>query len=160
MRHLAILAASALLAAAPAMAAAEPALSSALVSPALNVADPEREAAFYRDAFALLPPVKRDMGTKREYILRFSADPQEAGLMLLHDSAASTATRPVHGDAFSRLVLRVSDIDALVARLDEMGHPHGPVRNVGGGYRVLELTDPEGFHLEVVQRPTAPESRP
>lgn len=128
-----------------------PAISSSLTGTMLYVLDPDREVAFYRDALGLSLAMTLDHGSKREYMLRFSADPSQAGVILLHDTASGAAARLNHGNAFVRLVLRVSDMDALVSRLDAMNLDHPAPHDAGHGYRVMLLHDPEGYQLEIVQ---------
>ena len=122
-----------------------------LVGTVLKSASIDRELAFYRTAFGMTLAMTLDHGQRREYMLRFSADPGEAGLILVHDSAPGAPARLTHGDAFDRIVLRVTDMDGLLARLDAAGIAHPPAREVAQGYRVLQLEDPEGYSLEVIQ---------
>ncbi|MPS69777.1 MULTISPECIES: VOC family protein [Novosphingobium] len=151
-----MLAASALLAAQAAQAGEPAALPPArLVGTVLNAVAIERELAFYENAFGLKVGMTLDHGTRREYMLRFSADPGEAGLIIVHDTAPEAPARLAHGNAFDRIVLRVSDMDALVRRLDASGTAHQPVRAAAQGYRVLLLQDPEGYPLEVIQSSAA-----
>jgi lactoylglutathione lyase len=146
----------------PAAAAAEPpAITSSLTGAMLYVTDPEREVAFYRDALGMTLAMTLDHGSKREYMLRFSADRSLAGIILLHDSAADAPAKLEFGNAFVRLVLRVSDMDALSARLDGLGIAHAAPRDAGHGYRMMMLTDPEGYRLEIIQSaPAATEHKP
>lgn len=122
-----------------------------LVATVLNSVAVDRQLAFYETAFGLKVGMTLDHGTRREYMLRFSNDPGEAGLVIVHDSAADPAARLSHGDAFERIILRVDDMDALLARLDAAGIAHQRVQEAARGYRVLSLTDPEGYALEVIQ---------
>ncbi|WP_395337341.1 VOC family protein [Novosphingobium sp. BL-8H] len=122
-----------------------------LLGPVLNAVAIDRELQFYETAFGLKPGMTLDHGTRREYMLRFSADPAEAGLILVHDSGPDAPTSLTHGNGFDRIVLRVTDMDALVARLDAAGIGHDPVHEAARGYRVLQLRDPEGYPLEVIQ---------
>lgn len=119
-----------------------------LISAALNVADPERELAFYRDFVGMTLAMTRKIDSGTEYILRFGTNPAAAGIILLHSPSLPAIT---HGTAFSRLVLRVSDIDAMAARLDAAGHAHSPIKGVAHGYRMMLVSDPEGYKLELVQ---------
>lgn len=125
--------------------------SARMVGTVLNAAAIDKELAFYKAAFGLEVGMTLDHGTRREYMLRFSKDPMEAGLILVHDSAPASPSQLTHGNAFDRIVLRVSDMDALVARLDARGFPHEAVRRVAQGYSVLQLQDPEGYPIEVIQ---------
>jgi len=137
--------AAAPVAAAPAPVSA-PGLS--LIGAVLHVDDPARELAFYRDLLGMTLAMTLESGSGTEYMLRFSADPAAAGIILQQPRARAAL---VHGNAFSRLVLRVPDIDALAARLDAAGHAHEPVRDVAHGYRMMMVDDPQGYRLELVQ---------
>ena len=150
------LAAAALAAATPAMAieaqppvpapAAAPQLS--LIGAVLHVTDVERELAFYRDGLGMTLAMTLPGSHGTEYMLRFGGDPAAPGIILQHDPAKAALT---HGDAFSRLVLRVSDLDALAARLEAAGYAHAAIKDVAHGYRMMMLSDPQGFSLELVQ---------
>ncbi|WP_395395546.1 VOC family protein [Novosphingobium sp. BL-8A] len=135
----------------PAAVQAQEAPATRLVGTVLNAAAIEKELAFYQTAFGLKLGMTLDHGTRREYMLRFSADPAEPGLILVHDSAANAPARLTHGNGFDRLVLRIADMDALVARLDAAGIAHQGVHEAAQGYRILQLEDPEGYPLEVIQ---------
>lgn len=138
----------------PAAASADEAAtrgSTRLVGTVLNSVAVDRQLAFYEAAFGLKVGMTLDHGTRREYMLRFSQDTSEAGLIIVHDSAADPKARLSHGDAFERIVLRVDDMDALLVRLDAAGIAHQPVQEAAKGYRILLLEDPEGYALEVIQ---------
>ncbi len=138
-----------------------PGFATSMTGTVLYVVDPDRAVAFYRDALGLSLAMTLDHGTRREYMLRFSADPAQPGLILLHDSAADAPVRLEMGNGFSRLVLRVSDMDALAARLDAMKIDHPAPRDAGHGYRMMMITDPEGYRIEVIQQAAKPtEHRP
>jgi len=141
-----------LLLAAPACAGEVPPPGTArLVGTVLNSIDVDQQLAFYETVFGLKVGMTLDHGTRREYMLRFSQDPSEAGLIIVHDSASDPASKLAHGNAFERIVLRVNDMDALLTRLDAGGFAHQPVHAAAQGYRVLMLKDPEGYSLEVIQ---------
>ncbi|MEO6717649.1 MAG: VOC family protein [Novosphingobium sp.] len=121
------------------------------IGTALNVVDLDREIAFYTQAFGLKIAATMPSATRTETILQFPGNPGQASLLLMHDLTPTAPKSLTHGDGFSRLVIRVVDLAALAARLTELGYPHGEIRSGGQGYRVLMMTDPEGFRLEIVQ---------
>lgn len=125
--------------------------STRLVGTVLNSVAVDKQLAFYETAFGLKVGMTLDHGTRREYMLRFSQDATEAGLIIVHDSAADPKARLSHGDAFARIILRVDDMDALLTRLDRAGIAHQPVQEAATGHRILLLDDPEGYSLEVIQ---------
>ena len=161
MRPLAIVLAAMLatpaLASAPASAPVTPpaptslAQGASFIGTALNVVNLDREIAFYTQAFGLKVAATMPSATRTETILQFPGNPGQASLLLMHDITPNAPKSLTHGDSFSRLVIRVVDLAAVAARLTELGYPHGEIRAGGQGYRVLMMTDPEGFRLEIVQ---------
>jgi catechol 2,3-dioxygenase-like lactoylglutathione lyase family enzyme len=133
--------------AAPGAPASAPAFTAALMAPVIRVADAEREKAFYRDVLGMTLAMERDIGGgKREHMLLFN-DPRQPGILLVSTSAGSA----VAGKGAARLILHVSNLDALTTRLDAAGIAHGPIREPDKGFRVLLISDPEGNELELVQ---------
>jgi catechol 2,3-dioxygenase-like lactoylglutathione lyase family enzyme len=124
-----------------------------MIGVALNVANIDKELAFYTEGLGMQMKAKIPQGQKFEYILGFSADPASPSLLLMHDTAATAPASIQHGNGYSRLVVSVPDVDATAARLASQGYSPGEVREVPGGYRITIATDPEGYKLELVQHP-------
>jgi len=146
---------AALAAEAPAPAAPSPAATpaqAALMAPVLNVVDPDRSVKFYADTLGMTLGMTLDAGQKREYMLRFSGDPAAPGIILMHDRSPQAPTKLDPGTAWSKLVIRVADLDAVAARFDHAGYPREALRDTGHGYKVMFATDPEGHRLELVQQ--------
>jgi predicted enzyme related to lactoylglutathione lyase len=122
-----------------------------LIGPVLLVSDPDTEVAFYREVFGMTLSMTLDAGARREYMLRFADDPRATGIILLTERDPANRQPLVHGNAFTRLVLRTMDIAAVAKRLDALGYHHEPVRDVAHGYRMLMATTPAGYSIEVVQ---------
>lgn len=154
------LAALALAISAPALAGAQPATSlpaveTALMAPVLRVADCSKAQAFYETALDMKTLMSRDLGPIHETMLAFSGPGHQPGIMLLCNVSADRA--PLKGLGASRLIVRVGDIDALARRLDAAGLPHPAIRAPGKDpVRILNLSDPEGNELELVQTGAAP----
>ena len=121
------------------------------IGTAINVVDLDREIRFYTEALELKVAATLPLGTRTETILNFPGDPSQAALLLMHDTSPAAPKAINHGNGFSRLVIRVTDIAAMAVRLTELGYPHGEVRSGGHGYVVMMMSDPEGFRREVVQ---------
>lgn len=138
---------------AQAEAPASPPAASAIMGVAINVVNIDKELAFYTEVLGMKLKAKRASGTKNEYILGFDADPASPSLLLMHDTAPSGPASIQHGNGYSRLVVSVSDLDAIVTRLTSAGYSHDGVHEAPGGYRIAVATDPEGYRLELVQRP-------
>lgn len=130
-----------------------PALS--LIGAVLAVTDPDKVVAFYRDGLGMTLAMTLDAGQHREYMMRFGTDFSAPGIILVHDRTPGATTTLTHGNAFSRLVIRVKDLDALAARLDAAGYARGPIRGTSNNYRMMWVTDPQGYKLELVQSGSA-----
>lgn len=151
-----LLAAAALLAGAvPAVAqtAAPPPTPARLIGAALNVADLDAEVKFYTQGLGMKVATTLDLGAKTETILKFDDDPAKPSILLMHDKDPAKAKALVQGTAFSRLVVGVQDVAAVAARLTALGYKPGAVRDATQGARILFVTDPAGFVLELVQHP-------
>ncbi|MFM5906840.1 MAG: VOC family protein [Novosphingobium sp.] len=147
------LALAALIGAAPALAETPDAPPAAIgvLGPVLNVASRERSVDFYTMGLGMV--VTMDMGSdkRHETMLGFTGDRARPGLILLVDLTAKKPRTFTQGTAFERMVLRVRDIDGVVARLRTLGHKAGDVRSVAQGYRMAMATDPDGYRLELVE---------
>lgn len=159
--RLAALAACALAFSAPALAESRgvPPVDVALMAPVLRVSDCGKVQGFYQSALGMTVLMSRDLGRIHETMLAFTPGQPQPGLMLLCNVSAGQP--PLKGIGGSRLIIRVGSLDALVQRLDAAGLPHPAVRSPGSDpVRVLNLTDPEGNELELVQTPAAPRNHP
>lgn len=146
---LALLTAAPLAAAPPASATLEQ--RAEFVGTAINVVDLDRAVRFYTEGFGLKVAATLPLGTRSETILHFPGNAAQSALLLMHDTAPTAPKAIEHGNGFSRLVIRVNDIAATAERLTRLGYPHGAIRSGGHGYRIMMMTDPEGFRIEVVQ---------
>ena len=126
----------------------------ALIGPALNVTDPDRSIAFYRDGLGMNLAMTLETGSATEYMLAFGTDPRQPGIILQRENGSSAPL--TQGTAFNRIVVRTTDLDAIAARLDAAGYAHTPIRDVAHGYRMMMATDPDGYRLELVQSAARP----
>lgn len=124
-----------------------------MIGAALNVADLDAEVKFYTQGLGMKVATVIDLGAKTETILKFDDDPTRPSILLMHDKDQAKAKPLVQGTAFSRLVIGVQDVAAITARLTALGYKPGPVRDVTQGARIVFVTDPAGFVLELVQHP-------
>ena len=139
---------------APALADDSPAADAgavAMMGPVINVGSRDRSVAFYTKGLGMA--VQMDMGAdkRHETMLGFASDRTRPGLILLSDLTAKSPPRFTHGNAFERIVLRVRNINGVVARLKSLGYQAGDVRDVAMGYRMAMATDPDGYRLELVE---------
>lgn len=153
-----ILALAAMLAAMPAMAGADsppagPAPAPGLLGAAINVVDLAREVDFYTRGLGWKVATTLPLGNRTETILVPEGNSSGASILLMHDNAPTAPARLEHGNAFSRLVIRSASLQAVAARLDSLGYAHGEIRgSSAAGYRIMMLTDPEGFRIELVEQ--------
>jgi catechol 2,3-dioxygenase-like lactoylglutathione lyase family enzyme len=112
--------------------------------------DLERSIAFYTNGLGMTLGGRVEMGTVVEAPLMFPGG--GTYLMLQHPKAAGTALPP--RGALNRVVLAVPDVKALVARLAAAGYQIKGKVNENSQYRVTiaQLEDPDGNHIELVQR--------
>lgn len=137
---------------------AEPA-AIALLGPALNVANRDRAVEFYTKGLGMAVQMEMGPATHRETMLGFAGFPGQPAIILLSDQTAKTAPAYTQGTAFNRLVMRVRDIDGVVARLRSLGHKASDVKNVAQGYRMAMTTDPDNYKLELVEAPPRKETK-
>ena len=149
---------AALFAASPALAedkaaapASEPAAAVALLGPALNVANLDRALKFYVDGLGMKKLLQMGRPERRETMLGFGGNMGQPAIILMDD--ATGKSKPVYalGTAFDRLVLRVTGLPAVVARLRSLGFEVKDIRTVAMGYSMAFATDPEGYKLELVE---------
>lgn len=125
----------------------------------LTVTDIERSRRFYDDVFgfpvAVEVPADADEATRERLWFVFG------GVIYAIGDGQVFGLRPVapHGDAFDEdrvgldhVSFGVADraaLDAVAAKLDDLGVAHGPVKDIGQGF-VLEFRDPDGVALELM----------
>lgn len=150
-----LMAAMLLLPAAPSFAAEPPAPAvetASLIGPVMYVSDINRSLKFYTDGLGMTLNMTMGPDARREYMVGFAGDPRKPGLILLYNAAAGAAPQSVvqtHG--YDRTVLRIPDLDALAARLSAAGFAHGEIHDVAMGYRMMMVSDPDGYRYELVQ---------
>jgi catechol 2,3-dioxygenase-like lactoylglutathione lyase family enzyme len=146
---------AAVLTAAPALAEDAPTdrapAAVALIGPALNVSQLDREVKFYVEGLGMKVLMQMGQPKRRETMLGFGSDPRQPGLILMSDSTASNLPPKTLGNGFDRLVLRISGLPQLVVKLRGMGYTISDVRNVAMGYSMAFASDPEGYRLELVE---------
>jgi lactoylglutathione lyase len=135
---------------------APPPRAGSLIGPALWVADKPRALHFYVDGLGMSLNMTMGAPARQESILGFSADPHQPGIILLCDTTATAPPAIDHGHGFDRVVLRMADLDATAARLKAAGFAPAPIRDVAMGYRMMLVTDPDGYKLELVQSAMRP----
>lgn len=131
----------------------------ALLGPALNVSSRDRAVEFYTKGLGMVVQMEMGPANRRETMLGFASFPGQPAIILLSDQTAKSPPAYTQGTAFNRLVMRVRDIDGVVARLRSLGHKASDVKNVAQGYRMAMTTDPDGYKLELVEAPPRKETK-
>ena len=86
-----------------------------------------------------------------EIVLGFDKDPSTPGILLMHRADRTTPYQI--GDGFSRTIIRVSDVKAMVQRLTQAGvaivRPPTEVANLKLTYAMVR--DPDGYLIEFIE---------
>jgi len=133
----------------PALSLPSPSVS--LMGTGLHTADLERALRFWRDGMGMVEVNRQQFGSLTEVIMAFGGDARGPLVFLLYRADADPAPQPDGGH--DKTVLRVSDIDALMARLERAGFATAPIRSMPQfGVRQAWLSDPDGHNIEVFER--------
>lgn len=144
---------------APAPASAAP--RAALIGAAINVSDLEKSLRFYRDTLGMRvlmqftppgAPARAGQKPPPDTVLSAGNGPADAMLMLLSDRNPAGPRAIGHVFGFARVVLRYANLDALAARLRENGFAPGEIHKAHDAFRVMMLTDPDGYTVEIIEQ--------
>jgi catechol 2,3-dioxygenase-like lactoylglutathione lyase family enzyme len=129
----------------------------AMVGPALYVTDPVRSLKFYTEGLGMKLRMRFGPVDRPDMVVGFGPNPAEAGIMLITDKTGPI--RPIaHAHGFDRIALRMPDLAGLAARLKGLGFKAGEVKLVHGSIRMMMVTDPDGYRLELIETPGKPAS--
>jgi catechol 2,3-dioxygenase-like lactoylglutathione lyase family enzyme len=142
-------------------AAAQPALSQnapqvGLIGMGLNVADMERSMKFYVEGLGMKALMRNERAETVEQFLGYPAMPYPPMLELIARKTPGAAPPPPGTTSF-KIVLSVDNAEAIHAQLTSAGFSPPPVRmnrDAGGG--AFFIRDPDGYNIEIVQRPPSP----
>jgi lactoylglutathione lyase len=115
-----------------------------------RVADLEKTVAFYRDVLGLAEVDRKQ--SPRGSKLVFLKAPESEELIEICEFPASGPI--VVGPDLTHLAFEVSDLNAFAAHAAAKGYPlsDGPTPT-GGGSVIAFVDAPEGYELELIQRP-------
>ena len=120
----------------------------------VRVTDPDASRAFYE---ALGMEFRRDLPIVRDgeleatnYFLGFPGDESELELTFNHDGRTYDL-----GTGYGHVAVGVDDLDETLARLAGQGiEPERPPYTVReGGSRLCFVRDPDGYRVEIIERP-------
>jgi lactoylglutathione lyase len=116
---------------------------------AYHVDDIDRALAFYVGVLGMQEQLRMPLGKgEHEAILGFP-NSKSAGVILMWNTERKKPFE--HGDAYSRVVLSVSDIEAALAHLKANGTEPVVPLNTAGTFRYAIVKDPDGYLVELLQ---------
>lgn len=115
------------------------------------VDDIDRALAFYIGVLGMQEQMRIPLGEgKQEVILQFP-NSKGSGVILMWNTRR---TEPhAHGDAYSRIVLLVSDVDQSVAHVVKHGAPVVTPVTSAGPMKYAMVKDPDGYVIELLELP-------
>jgi catechol 2,3-dioxygenase-like lactoylglutathione lyase family enzyme len=144
----------------PALAVPEPAPMTAtaetqpsLIGAALRSTDLDRSIKYYTTGLGMVVARKINMGAVTEVFLAFEGKLGQPGLIIFRDETPGKSPPVDHGNAASRVVLRMPDVAATATRLIAAGYMAGEIHS-NGNVKVLNIKDPDGYAFELAQVPT------
>lgn len=137
-----------------AAAPAAPGTPMTMMASSLPCSNLERSIAFYTKGLGMVQNGRVEMGSTTEVPLVF---PGGGAYLILQNPKTPTAPLPVRG-ALSRVTLNVPDLRYLAARLAAAGYPlKGGIHEMQQyGVAIGTAEDPDGNHIELVQRTAQP----
>jgi lactoylglutathione lyase len=120
-----------------------------------RITDPNRSRQFYEalglEARRELPIVRNGELEATNYFFGVPGQDEELELTFNHDRRTYEL-----GTGYGHIALAVDDLDATLARLSEQGiePEREPYRVREGGSRLTFVTDPDGYRIELIERPT------
>lgn len=125
------------------------ALKPRILHTAYFVADIERSLKFYRDVLGMQEVQRFELEDGvREVVLAFP-DSKGAGVILMWDT---NRTAPFeHGDAYSRFVMMVSNLDVAIDHLGVHGVKIVKPATNADSLRYCMIHDPDGYTIEVLE---------
>jgi lactoylglutathione lyase len=121
----------------------------------LRVFDLERSLDFYVGALGMRLLRRRDFESGRFTLAFVGYGDEESGSVLELTHNWDQAEPYVLGSAYGHIALSVRDAqatcDALVARGEKVPRPPGPMKH--GGSVIAFVEDPDGYRIELIQRP-------
>jgi len=124
----------------------------ALMAATLRSTDLDRSIGYYTAVLGMVVTGRLVNGPVTEVFLAFKGREREPGIILYHDVTPGKSPPVDHGNAASRVLLRMPDVGAVAARLTAAGHEAGQIHD-NGNVRVLMIKDPDGYAFELAQLP-------
>jgi catechol 2,3-dioxygenase-like lactoylglutathione lyase family enzyme len=117
-----------------------------------HVNDIERALAFYVGVLGMKEQLRVPLGKGEHEVVLGFPESKSAGVILMWNTERKTPYVP--GDAYSRFILSVSDIDAALAHLARHGTSASLPVTDAGRFRYAMVKDPDGYLIELLQTKT------
>ena len=114
-----------------------------------HVADIDRALSFYVGKLGLREQLRIPLGNGLNEVVLAFPDTKGSGVILMWDTKRTTPY--ALGDAYSRLVFRVSDVDGAIQALADLGVPIVTQPTDAPGLRYAMVKDPDGYVVELLQ---------
>jgi lactoylglutathione lyase len=116
---------------------------------AYHVADIDRALAFYVGVLGLKEQMRFPLGKGEHEVILAFPESKGAGLILMWNTDRKTPYQS--GDAYSRLIINVSDVDAVLTQLARHDVRVTRPATDAGTMRFAMLQDPDGYTVELLQ---------
>jgi catechol 2,3-dioxygenase-like lactoylglutathione lyase family enzyme len=123
-----------------------------IMAATLRSTDLERSIKYYESVLGMVVTGRLLNGAVTEVFLAFKGRENQPGLVLYRDATPGKSPALDHGNAGSRVLLRMPDVTAIAARLKNAGYGVGQV-HVNGNVKVLMIEDPDENSFELAQLP-------
>jgi len=113
------------------------------------VADIDRALSFYVGKLGMKEQLRIPLGNGVNEVVLGFPDSKGSGVILMWDTKRTAPYE--RGDAYSRLVLRVSDVDGVIRALGDLDVPVVTRPTDAPGLRYAMVKDPDGYVVEFLQ---------
>lgn len=118
---------------------------------AYHVADIERALGFYTGVLGLKETMRLPLGKNLSEVILAFPDSKSAGVILMWNTDRPKSEPITIGEGYSRLVLRVSDVEASFAHLVKHNAPVVTPVTTYGNLKFAMIKDPDGYVIELLE---------
>lgn len=116
---------------------------------AYHVADIDRALAFYVGVLGMKEQMRIELGGGEQEVVLAFPESRGSGVILMWNTERNTPYQL--GDAYSRFVMMVSDLDGALEHVTRHGAPVVRPATQAGTMRYAMIEDPDGYVLELLQ---------
>src|SRR5580658_3625932 len=124
----------------------------ALMGATLRSTDLDRSVKYYTSGLGMVVTGRLVNGSVTEVFLGFEGKERQPGIILYRDATPGKSPPVDHGNAASRVLLRMPDVASIATRLTAAGYETGQIQD-NGNVRILMIKDPDGYAFELAQLP-------